>query len=332
MGSYYLRVNGTLNARGNNNDSIYFNGRIIFTSSSDNWNELTGTGCIIEKAILSAPVDINDASPKINGASFTDTNNLYFMITVRGGSPIISNNTFTGAGISGTSDGSPAISNNILTSCGIAFSSRGSLLISNNTVTGNNDVGLFCGDSNNVFISGNVVSGCLTGINTGAGGTATIEGNFVFNNTIGIVVWSQATIRNNTLTNNGVGIKLTQSSSSSIIYNNIQGYGQESLYLYDTSSNIDAANNWWGTTDPQAINHTIYDGKNDFNLGTVTFIPFLTEPNPQATPMSAPGPLDSSSPTPSASPDLPEFPTWILLPLLIILASLFVVFKKKVKK
>jgi len=52
--------------------------------------------------------------------------------------------------------------------------------------------------------------------------------------------------------------------------------------LQGTSSNIDASYNWWGTTDTQAINLTIYGSKYSFDLGTVSFVPFLTEPNPEA--------------------------------------------------
>ena len=41
------------------------------------------------------------------------------------------------------------------------------------------------------------------------------------------------------------------------------------------ADNVDATNNWWGITDTQTINQTIYDSKIDTHLGTVTFVPFL---------------------------------------------------------
>ena len=302
MGSYYLQVNGTLNARGNNDDKIYFSGRIIFTSSSSNWNELTATGCIIEHAVLSAPVEINNASPKINNNSFTNTNSLYFIISVSEGSPIISNNILTDSGISsGGYVGSPTILNNTIINGEVAFSGEGSPIISNNTVTRGGVVdgfGIGVLGNNNAFVSGNIISGCQKGILIS--GSPTVQRNLIINNDLGIVVNPAATplIQNNTITNSSVGIKL-RSLPAVIVYNNIQDYGQNSIYLDGTSSNIDATYNWWGTTDASSINRTIYDFKNDFNLGTVNFVPFLTEPNPQAPtiPTLSPSPTSTSAPT-----------------------------------
>jgi hypothetical protein len=94
-------------------------------------------------------------------------------------------------------------------------------------------------------------------------------------------------------------------SSPTIIYNNIHNNSEYNIQLdEETGNHINASYNWWGTTDISAINQKIYDFKYDFNLGTVSFIPFLTEPNPQATPdtfVSTPVDVPSSSP-PSPSP------------------------------
>jgi hypothetical protein len=64
-------------------------------------------------------------------------------------------------------------------------------------------------------------------------------------------------------------------------YPDLPGYNNSD---YFARSNIDAANNWWGTTDAQTINQTIRDSKIRQDLGTVTYTPFLTELNPQAMP------------------------------------------------
>jgi hypothetical protein len=58
---------------------------------------------------------------------------------------------------------------------------------------------------------------------------------------------------------------------------------------------FNATYNWWGTTDVQVINQTIHDYKNDFNLGNVTFEPFLTEANPSAAPDSGISNMDNSA-------------------------------------
>jgi hypothetical protein len=105
LNDYYIQVNGTLVARGSSTDQIYFNGGIIrFTESSSDWNEQSGSGCIIENADLSSTrVDIGN-SPKIN-------NNSIYEINIDG-SPTISENTiFGGVSISG----SPAILHNSIT-------------------------------------------------------------------------------------------------------------------------------------------------------------------------------------------------------------------------
>jgi hypothetical protein len=64
------------------------------------------------------------------------------------------------------------------------------------------------------------------------------------------------------------------------INNNLQGNTNYSLYLQ--GGDVNATYNWWGTTNTQAINQTIYDFKYDFELGVGTFVPFLTAPNPEA--------------------------------------------------
>lgn len=83
----------------------------------------------------------------------------------------------------------------------------------------------------------------------------------------------------------------------------------------ETTNNIDATNNWWGTTDPQAINLSIRDYKYDFGLGTVSFVPFLTEPNPEAT-----------------SDPIPEFPSIILLPLFLTATLAVTIIRKRLTK
>ena len=55
LNSYYIQVEGTLQARGSSADQIHFNsGSIKFMGSSNDWNEQTGTGCIVENAVISS--------------------------------------------------------------------------------------------------------------------------------------------------------------------------------------------------------------------------------------------------------------------------------------
>ncbi len=250
LGNYYLQVNGTLVAKGTSNNQIIFNkGTIEFTSVSNGWNEQTGTGSIIENAVLSSGLYINN-SPKIHNDIF----NLYG-ITIVGGSPLISNNTITHGGI-------------------VLDGNFGTVTISDNSIS---DISNMAGIS----------------IDNGNSGAIVIERNLI-TKVQGIYVGSKATIQNNTITNNTIGLGL--GSDAKIIYNNIQNNSQNNIYM-TTSTDVDVANNYWGTINESAINQSIYDFKNNYNLGNVKFVPFLTAPNPQAMPNSTPTP-----PTPSSTP------------------------------
>jgi hypothetical protein len=386
LGDYYLQVNGTLGARGSGNEKIHFNGgQITFTQVSKSWNERTGSGCIIDNAILNLTwIFINNASPKINNASnlgisidggspIISNNNITGGIQDDGvgGSPIISNNTITytnGTSVIAIGESSPIISNNNITGTGnsrVIGIGGGSSVISNNTITGGTEAAIFVGGgspiiSNNTItggsigislygfthfpyaISGNIISSCTVAGIKAAGCWATVERNLIINNpngdgiligtfsAFGKSAGTDLTIQNNTIANNYVGINLISPAStpvytSTIVYNNIQNNSNYSIYS-NSGHNVNATNNWWGTIDIPTINQTIFDNKNDFNLGTVNFIPFLTEPNPQAPPIPTP----TSSPEPSSTQTTPQAELYeiaiaIIIILIVIVALLIVI-------
>ena len=128
LGSCYIMVNSTLNARGTAAGKIQFNGgQLIFTQFSANWCQSTGLGSVLENANLSTTsITINTAGPKIV------SNTLSTVSSIMGGSTLITNNT-----------------------CGILSASK----IQNNTIT-NNFVGVAAGGAtltyNNIY--GNTIS------------------------------------------------------------------------------------------------------------------------------------------------------------------------------
>jgi len=300
---YYIRVNGTLSAIGSSTEK---------------------------------------ASPKIDNNVFNGCE----IKIIDGGSPIISHNTLTGGGISlvcsssimpGTIDGSPIISHNTLSGSGISVEggsiSSGFPVISNNRINGG-DVGIGC--NGYASISDNSISGCTSGIQLyskqvfsgSSHAYPIVERNLITHNTRGINIALASrfdvgtvtpTILNNTISNNSVGIYVYQSNfgtSPTITYNNIHDNSDYNIQLAEyTENDVNATYNWWGTTDTQAINQTIFDFKNDFNLGKVNFIPFLSEPNPEE--MSTP---------------IPEFPSWIILPLLLTVTLLIILCKRRLAK
>ncbi len=269
----YLRVDGTLNAQGTstnkislirNDTSLVFSptdrSAIQFTSESAGWNETSKTGSIIENALVSSAqrgshtISITHSSPKINNCTIIHGGDQR-SIAIEGETPIISNNTITG------------------TFAGITVSSSMS-------------------SSGGGHITGNIISGCEIGIEVYSG-SPIIERNLIINNNGNImggsggirVDWSGTTpiIRNNTIVKNSLAINIINSASPIIEFNNIYDNNGYSVYLYSGSgSDVNATYNWWGTTDASAINQTIYDFKNDFNLGVVDFVPFLAEINPEA--------------------------------------------------
>jgi hypothetical protein len=114
---------------------------------------------------------------------------------------------------------------------------------------------------------------------------------------------SSPTIQNNTITNCGIGICIydqgIEETKPTIKNNNLNDNTNGNLYLgypkrpgynpsdYTVVSTINAAENWWGTNDSAKISQTIHDKNEQSTLSTVNFIPFLTLPNPQATPNMA---------------------------------------------
>jgi hypothetical protein len=261
----------------------------------------------------------------------------------------VSNNTVYGSIISGSPQGTPQIFNNTVSQGGIACDGYGSIF-------------------------NNYVYGCQTGVSLYTmrvfGGNlpcyATVESNIITGNSYGIGISLSdvngglgqqycPTILNNTVSGNTVGISLSgfgYTATPIIKYNNLLSSSNYTFYLQE-SNNADLSNNWWETTNQQTINQSIYDFKNDFNLGVVTFTPFLTAPNPQApaytptpspTPSPTPIPTATSSPTANqtsspissptsststATPTVPEFPTWIALPIFIGVALSLIAIKRK---
>jgi hypothetical protein len=340
LNDYYIMVNGTLRAQGTETEQIQFNGgEITFTEHSSDWDEQTGNGCIIENAqIYTTYVGIGSVSVKISKSTVNaEISGLGQAIIVNSAingkvsGKVVANNTITGDVngntvvnnlIAGTVDGE-VISNNTIRNGQVSAvgSYASGPVVSNNTIL-NCDVGISCNGYS--VISGNNISGCGVGIGFYVvqvlGGTSVahplIERNLITQCTCGIRIilssrfepgTSVSTIRNNTIAHNAVGLYVyidNYDGLPTIVYNNIYDNTDYNMQLAeDTNHDINATYNWWGTADTQAINQTIYDYKHDFYLGTVNFVPLLTEPNTEA--------------EPNSTDVIPEFPSTTILPLML---------------
>jgi len=289
LNKFYIRINGTLVARGSNTDNIHLNaetsGYIEFTASSIGWNSQFGAGGIIENAVINARLDIGAGSPTINNNTITKR------ISIGEGSPIISKNRIA-----------------IVT-------------IGNDPYSGTNAIGTSNGSK--AIIIDNEISGSFTTATIVIGGSPTIQRNRISNSygyggsagygQAGIFIYSNAcpTIRQNTITKNANGISLVDGNSMPIIvYNNIEDNFNYNLFInLGIQVDIDAANNWWGTTDTSVIERKIHDFNDNFDLGKVNYIPFLTSPNPNAMPdPNALIPTPDTSPS-SSSPTTTNLPS-----------------------
>lgn len=293
--AYYIQVNGTLKAQGTSDKNIVFTTdypfdqtegfQIQFFPGSASWSEQTQTGCIIENCFVHGScIVITDCSPKIANNVF---NNPIWMAVLSkgGGSPSITGNVVQNAAIEGISvGGSSTVTNNFFN---ITSGQATAIVAHENAVVLNNKILSFYNGINadgQATIKGNVVDNCSNyGISCNSA-KVDIENNYLVNNNIGIV--AGGTVENNALVNNAVGIQIQSTPlSATITNNNILGSTQYSAAIL-CNTNVDLSNNWWGTTDTQAINQTIRDFKNDFNLGLVSFIPILNQPSTVA-PISA---------------------------------------------
>jgi len=306
--------------------------------------DASGGSPVISNNVISGGVSVYS-----KGLPIISHNTIMGGISVKEGSLIISNNTINGGAIG--IDLSPAgpigsinasILNNTITGGEIGINIAPSLTvslygyytdasISGNIIYGCTTAGIKVGGvsgqagvtpryntatieentiiNNNYGITGvtePIRNNIIANNSVGISGGSLIERNTIINNYYGIKGGNE--IRNNTIVNNFIGV---ESGFSTLIYNNIHNNSEYNV-RFTSSSNPNATYNWWGTTDIQAINQTIYDFKNDFNLGKVNFVPFLTEPNPEE--MSTP---------------ISEFPSIIILPLFLIATLAVIIIRKK---
>lgn len=312
LGSYYMMVNGTLQAVGTSHSPIAFNanlsnygsssgGQLTFTKFCKGWDNSTSIGCEMVNTVTNCPLILSNAV-KINENKILQGINVQSdMNSLQTGTPIISNNLIKGGITVGSTLGSAIITDNNITDGGISFGST---------------------NPPNITISRNIISGCSTGINAQCWGGSSniiqqIDNNLIFNNNQGIVLsdWESGlgpNIEHNTIANNTVGICIAYPWGNNsprlnmiIQYNNLFG---NSKYAFQNQqpTTVNAINNWWGTTDTQTISQAIYDYYDDFNVGQVTYYPFLTSPDTGGPIYTQPAPV---SPTPSPTPSPTYSPT-----------------------
>jgi len=354
LNSYYLRVNGTLliqagatinigligdgidvygtmSAEGTNANPIHINGNvqghILFAAysvvtlfpSSTGWNPQTNSGSLIGKTVFNQTGLVVQSGIRVSDSAFLSGG-----LTVESASPTIINNDIATSlsviqnpnilDLANGTEIQPKISNNSIGG-GLSLGGGGGVVEDNTISVGRNN-------PNSGYI------GALS-LDTDSGTTIStlIVRNLVKDSAIGISCsissyYNKAVIENNTVTNNTVGVQIGSTNMPSVINNNIYGNSYNAK-LSGVSSQISLPNNWWGTTNVQAINQTMYDFKYDFNLGTINFLPILEASNPQATPNS------TAIPSPTGATSVPEFPAVLILPLLFSMYAVAVILSRR---
>lgn len=184
--------------------------------------------------------------------------------------------------------------------------------ISNSTFT-NNTYALWASNFN-------VVSSNFTGNRVAVtnGGPGTLQYSTITGNGIGVLAnYINFTSSYNTIANNAVGIIVGEyyQGTSPVSENNIFGNTQYNIENQGPM-NQDVSNNWWGTTDTNAIDASIYDGHDNPTLGLLNYEPILTQPVSMATSTSTPTATAtptstaSATTTPTFTPTATRTPRW----------------------
>ena len=170
---------------------------------------------------------------------------------------------------------------------GIWIQGVGKAIITENIISGNSAEkgGGICISSDNVTLSGNIITS-NTAIYGGGicvrSASPMIYGNIISDNLgSGVFIWGgNPTLKYNNITDNdsGYGGIYIWRGKALINYNNIYGNTWYDVVNHDAQnpSDIDATNNWWGTTEESIIQTHIYDWYDDKSLGLVIFKPYLT--------------------------------------------------------
>mgnify|MGYP002822072853 CR=1 FL=1 len=109
----------------------------------------------------------------------------------------------------------------------------------------------------------------------------TITGNDIYSNDTGLITGTtyNLDLRQNTIRNNDVGIRVVGPGGNLLFNgNNFMTNALHNILVVGSGDrSVNAAGNWWGTADRDAIERSIYHKNDDEFLSTVVFEPFAVE-------------------------------------------------------
>lgn len=128
----------------------------------------------------------------------------------------------------------------------------------------------------------------------------------ITNQTVGALGRFGSVTGSNITGNSQIGLDIF--SAPEISGNNIYGNGIYNIKIHlPFGQDLNATMNWWGTTNDTEIQASIYDYYDDYNLSRVLFEPTLTSP-------------------------IPEFPSFLTLPMFMITTFSVLIFYKKIMR
>ena len=303
QGFYKIKIEGTIKASGSEEEPI------IFTSDSSNpqpgdWDTIEFYGesdgkdsaitfCTIQYAING--IYILNQGPDISNNTIRFCRNLGIYVRM------FSQNSYKTDFLTIADN---TISNNenegiyILNSCA---------LVINNMIHFNAYEGIaITGDRSCPTILNNTVTNNLYGITHEGSASSRILGNLITrNNKYGIRIEDSSTqtiVNKNTIVKNDVGI-LHRIGTPKVHNNNIMDNYAYNIEIKEYSPGydvdiLDAANNYWGTTNASRIEENLYDYSDHPDYGNITYKPFLSSFN-----TNAPSYIPNRPPVADAGPD-----------------------------
>jgi len=283
---------------------------------------------------VNATVNIKIVNSVING------DGVFFLASYN--STFANNTLNNGRGLDCTGDGNVVANNTMNSGRGIACRGNGNIISGNHlancnyTFVPNNPspYGIGVQGSNNTVVGNYIVGTNGTGINLSTSFNNTIVGNQIEDNKVGVLteaILTQGSAHDNIIYYNNF-INNTEN-----VYNEVIAGGPAAVSIWDNG----AVGNYWSDyngadTDGNGIGDTPYvideSNQDRYPLMTPVDVTNLNPPAPSQSPTPSPASTSTSSPTPSPTdpaptpspatspdsvPEIPEFPSWMFLPLLI---------------
>lgn len=251
----------------------------VIIRNNDGW-AISGGGDnlhITNSAVMDNEKGLYLSSDDIVVSGNTVNDNQFHGIWLTNTGGVISNNT---------------VSRNVGVGINLSTSWSGKPVVSDNLIVHNQEGGVVLRHGNPIFRSNTIMHN--TSRSSGAGiyvasGGPVIEHTTVMSNTsewngggVSVFISARVDIHHSSITHNsalrGGGIYLSRSTSATVSNSNIYGNSApEGSAIYNESSrDIDAANNYWQTTDDQAIEARIWHFVDDAAMGSVTYTPYST--------------------------------------------------------